>query len=423
MSVRSLDRDAPGRLLAEPGVAIVLAALAMDGEETRLVGGCVRDALLGTPISDIDLATTLPPATIIARVKAAGLRSIPTGIEHGTVTVLAADTTFEVTTLREDIETDGRHAVVRFGRDFTLDAARRDFTINAMSVGGDGRLNDTTDGFADLAAARVRFIGDAPTRIREDALRILRFFRFHARYGIGEPDRDGLAACIAARDTLDGLSRERVRAEFLNLLLAPGALAAVTTLSETGLLLRLIGGVGDVERLRRASARREDALPIAPNSRTDAIDRLAALAVFSTDDADRLRIGLRLSKAEHVRLSDYAPAIAALHDISSIDSPCMRRLAAIHGVPSLALALRVTHGEPHPRVDAAALEILGRMVLGEVAPPVMPLAGADLVARGVPPGPQIGRRLALARALWLEKGCPEGSAARDALIERALAEP
>ena len=186
-------------LLAEPGLARVLALLNDDGEEARVVGGAVRNALMGRPHTDHDVTTTAVPDLVMARAAAAGLRTIPTGIAHGTVTILAQGRPFEVTTLREDVETDGRHAVIRFGRDFAQDALRRDFTI----------------GFDDLAAERVRFIGDPATRIREDYLRTLRFFRFSAEYAAGDLDADGLTATVAERDGLARLSRERVRQELL----------------------------------------------------------------------------------------------------------------------------------------------------------------------------------------------------------------
>ncbi|MCJ2036567.1 CCA tRNA nucleotidyltransferase [Methylobacterium sp. J-068] len=416
MSGHALDHDGPRRLLDDPDLGRVLSALAGEGEATRVVGGSVRDALLGRVGDDIDLTTTLRPEAVIARAARNGLRAVPTGIEHGTVTLLAGRKTFEVTTLREDVETDGRHAVVRFGRDFALDAQRRDFTINALSLAPDGTLHDTTGGVADLRAGRVRFIGDAPTRIREDALRVLRFFRFQARYGGETPDPEGLAACIAARGALDGLSRERVRAEFLKLLMAPGAVAALTTLSETGLLMRLTGGIGDLGRFARSLA---DASGGA--SRPRDIDRLAVLAVFSQADAERLRLGLRLSKAEHAALIGYARALIALHGRASIDGPEMRRLAAAHGTAGLSLAARATRGEPRPTWTPAACAYLADLIAGIAAPPVLPIAGADLVARGVPPGPEIGRRLAETGALWLAQGCPEGEAAREALLQRATA--
>ncbi len=422
MSERVLDPEAPRRLLAQSGVARVMAALAMAGEETRLVGGCVRDALLGRAVNDIDLATTLRPDRVIARAKAAGLRSIPTGIEHGTVTLLADGHAFEVTTLREDIETDGRHAVVRFGRSFERDAQRRDFTINALAVAVDGTLHDTTGGMADLATGRVRFIGEAGTRIREDALRILRFFRFHARYGLDAPDPAGLRACIAARDALDGLSRERIRDEFLKLLAAPGAVAAIGILSDGGLLTRLIGGLGDVGRLQRVlQAGAMFNAGESPRPYAQEIGCLAALTVFSIDDAERLRVRLRLARAECALLVAYARVLAALQAMPQIDADDVRRLTAIHGFPAVGLGLDAVRGEPRPSVTDDARSLLIEIRNGSVSMPRFPLTGADLVARGVLPGPEVGRRLALAKSLWLKLGCPEGEAARTDLLDRATA--
>ena len=405
-----LTADGPARLLAREGVQACLAALDAPGEETRLVGGCVRDALLGATVSDIDLATTHPPGAVIERARAAGIKAVPTGIEHGTVTLVVAGEPHEVTTLREDVETDGRHAVVRFGRDFARDAERRDFTINALSLDARGRLHDTTGGVGDLAAGRVRFIGDAATRLREDALRLLRFFRFHARYGRGAPDADGLAAAIAARDSLDRLSRERVRAEFLKLLLAPRAVEAVATLSETGLLLRILGGVGELGRLARCAA---------DPPRLDAIARFAALAVRTSEDADRLQASLRLSRAEHARLADYAATLAVLHDRPVIEVEAVPALVATHGAGPLRELLTALAGEPRPRVTPAAHAALDRMAEAGTRP-TFPVAGADLVARGVPPGRAVGLGLKAARELWLASGCPDDAEARERLIARAL---
>jgi poly(A) polymerase len=188
-----LDRQALASLLERPALRRLLEVFNDDAEETRIVGGAVRNALLGRPVTEVDCTTTMLPEAIVERATAAGFKAVPTGIEHGTITVIVAGEPYEITTLREDVETDGRHAVVHFGRDFVLDAKRRDFTINALSLGLDGRLYDYTDGVADLAARRVRFIGDARTRIREDYLRIMRFFRFHAEYAQTDPDPEGLA--------------------------------------------------------------------------------------------------------------------------------------------------------------------------------------------------------------------------------------
>src|SRR5262245_1461886 len=237
--------------LIEAPLAALLAALDRDGEQARVVGGAVRNVLLGEPHGDIDIATTAPPDEVIRRVQAAGFKPVPTGIEHGTVTVVIDSRPFEVTTLREDVETFGRHANVRFGRDWKKDAERRDFTMNALSAGAGGAVHDYVGGLDDLKLRRVRFIGDAATRIAEDYLRILRFFRFHAAYGHGAPDRDGVKACIAGRAGLAKLSRERVRMELLKLLLAKYASAALTTMSDAGLLLQVLGGVADLAAFGR----------------------------------------------------------------------------------------------------------------------------------------------------------------------------
>lgn len=228
----------------------VLGALTAAGHEARIVGGTVRNALLGEPVTDIDIATTATPDQVIAAARAAHLDAIPTGIAHGTITVVANRVPFEVTTLREDAETFGRHARVAFTADWAADARRRDFTINALYCDADGVVSDPL-GLDDLAARRVRFIGDAHERIREDALRILRFFRFHARYGEGNPDTAGLDACAKERALLTMLSAERIRSELLKLLDAPGAADAVATMSNYGFLSALLGRAPRPGVLRR----------------------------------------------------------------------------------------------------------------------------------------------------------------------------
>ena len=386
-------------LLDHPGVARVLAALGRGGEETRIVGGAVRNALLGRPVADIDLATTALPEATVKAGRRAGLKTVPTGIEHGTVTIVVEGRPFEVTTLREDVETDGRHARVRFGRDFAADARRRDFTMNALSLGPDGALHDTVGGLADLAAGRVRFIGEARARIREDYLRTLRFFRFSAEYAEGPLDPDGLAAAVAERDGLAILSAERVRAELLKLLAARRAVPVVAELSESGLLARLTGGVADLGRLARAAA--SDA------ARPDPVLRLFALLVRTTEDADRLRARLRLSNAEHERLAILAAAATRLRSRDApLDAAECRRAAVLFGAAPLAAAAAVTAGEPRPLVTSEAAALIARYADGSEGAPVFRLTGADLLAQGTPPGREIGRRLAEAREAWLAAGCP-----------------
>src|ERR1700687_1163550 len=272
---RVLD-DAP--CLRSGAAARVLTLLNGHGEEARVVGGAVRNALMNIPIGDIDIATTALPDEVVRRAKAAGIKSEPTGIEHGTVTLVVDSQPFEVTTLREDTETFGRKAKVAFGRDWTRDAERRDFTINGLSVDADGVVHDYVGGLDDIAAKRVRFIGDPNRRIAEDYLRILRFFRIHAAFGAGEPDRAGYLACIRARAGLANLSAERVRMEMLKLMIAEGGAVAVTAMADGGLLLPIFGGVaytGPLEAMISA----ERLLGCKP----DAIRRLGALAVDVTE--------------------------------------------------------------------------------------------------------------------------------------------
>ncbi len=269
----------------------LLDVLSGDGEEARVAGGAVRNAVMNLPPGDIDIATTATPEEVIRRVTQAGLKAVPTGIEHGTVTVVAAGIPFEVTTLRVDVETFGRKANVRFGRDWKADAERRDFTMNALTATADGTIHDYVGGLADLEARRVRFIGDPAMRIAEDYLRILRFFRFHAAYGEGEPDAAGVAACIAGRRGLEQLSRERVRMELLKLLVAKGVVPALIVMADAGLLGSILGGVPLIAGVARM-AEIEAALDLAP----DPIRRLAALNVLIVEDAERLWQRLRLGQ-------------------------------------------------------------------------------------------------------------------------------
>ena len=390
---RPLDHEGAGALIRQDAIRTLLAALASPGEETRIVGGAVRNALLRRPVTEIDLATTLLPEVTSKRARAAGLKAVPTGIEHGTVTVIVEGTPFEVTTLREDVETDGRRAVVRFGRSFEHDALRRDFTVNALSLGEDGQVRDYTGGVADLAAGRVRFIGDARQRIREDFLRVLRFFRFSAEYAEGALDPEGLHAAIAEREGLSILSKERVRAELLKLLVARRATEVVAVLSETGLFLRVSGEIPELGRFARANG-------------LDAAGRLASLLVWTEEDAERLRERLRLSNAEHDRLATYARLIARLKSAPVLDRAEARRLAFLHGVAPLLEAVAVLAGEPRPILVEDGAAQIEAFRSGEGAP-AFHLTGGDLVRQGVPPGPEIGRRLAEAKRVWLEAGCPD----------------
>jgi poly(A) polymerase len=402
-------------LLGRPDLAALLAVLDGEGEETRVVGGAVRNALLGHPVHEIDLATTAAPDVVAARAEAAGFKAVPTGVEHGTVTVVVRGVPFEVTTLREDVETHGRRATVRFGRDFAADALRRDFTINALSASGGGRVHDYVGGLADLEHRRVRFIGDARERIREDYLRILRFFRFHSEYGEGPLDADGFAAAVRERGGIAILSRERIRLEFMKLLVTRRAVEMIHVLSDAGFLTLFLGSVGEFGRLARviADEQQEERGP-------DAVRRLAALAVMTEDDAERLRDRLRLANDEHDRLAALARLVARLKSLPKLlDAVMMRRLVAEHGLAHLGDALAMIAGEPRPLLAADALPALNRFVSGEEAVPMFPLRGADVVARGVPKGPRVGEVLERARAAWLAAGCPP-EATLDAFLADAV---
>lgn len=387
-------RERIAAFLAQPVLAHLLAALNGEGEETRVVGGAIRNLLLAEPVSDIDLATTALPKETIRRGRAAGFKAVPTGIDHGTVTLVAKGASFEVTTLRQDVETDGRRAKVVFGRDFAADAVRRDFTINALGLDRSGTVHDYCGGLDDLAVRRIRFIGDAAARIREDYLRILRFFRFHARYGAGEPDAEGIAACIAGRDGLAGLSRERVRAELQKLLAAPGAATTLQAMAGAGLVVPVIGGVPQLSRF--AGIAGDGGEGVYPAF------RLAALAVSVREDALRLRERLRLSNDEFDRVERIAVA--------------QERLGRQAGLSAIAVLRHVAHDVGNDAV-AAALVLSSvsagdearrgvQRLIGELArtPPFLP-AGKDVIGLGIPPGPRVGRVLEAARQNWIEAGC------------------
>lgn len=356
--------------LQTPGLAQILQAL----PHARLVGGCVRDHLAGRPSTDIDLATPDPPEQVIEALTAAHLRAIPTGLAHGTVTALASGHTFEITTLRRDLETDGRHATIAFTNDWKEDAARRDFTINAMSMTPDGTIFDYFNGTQDLHAGRVRFVGDAATRIAEDYLRILRFFRFHARYATGAPDAEATQAIAAATQGLHRLSAERIWSELRRILQAPTPDAAIALMHELGVLQTL---------LPQARTRPLNDLP------ADPILRLAAL--HPTSPAP-----LNLSNEEATRLE----ALQGEPPPENPDDATLRRLLA--DTPAETLIGRAwLAGRPHALRDR----------LATTPTPVFPLQGRDLAKAGMPPGPHMGQELKRLRTLWLDSGCTTPRAA------------
>jgi poly(A) polymerase len=391
-------------------VARLLALLDRDGEEARVVGGAVRNAMMKLPVGEIDVATTAVPQEVERRVEAAGFKVKPTGIEHGTVTVIVDSRPFEVTTLRQDVETFGRKAKVVFGRDWKADAQRRDFTINALSVSADGEIYDYVGGLADIAAHRVRFIGDPSARIAEDYLRILRFFRFHAWYGEGTPDAAGLHACIAARKNLDTLSRERVRMELLKLLLAPHATPTLAIMAETGILGTVLGGVPLLASFEN-TAKAEAAIGAAP----DAARRLGALGVAVMEDAERLSQRLRLSNAEFERLMalEYwwrVTPTAGEH----------AALVLLYQLGPTSFTDRVLIAWSRSDAGAADRGWHDLAILPQRwTAPRFPLKAADFLSRGVPKGPEMGAALRAAEQAWIEADFPEDRAAIDAIADRA----
>lgn len=346
----------------------------------RIVGGAVRDALAGKPVTDIDVATPWTPSDVARALVAAGLRAVPTGLDHGTVTAVVGHRGFEVTTLRRDVETDGRHARVAFTDDWETDAARRDFTINAMSMARDGEVFDYFGGAADLAAGRVRFVGDAATRVAEDRLRILRFFRFQARYGAGEPDAEAVDAIREGVPGLSRLSPERVWSELSRILAVSRPEASLALMAELGVLAAVIPEGADPSALAALRLPRDPVL------------RLAALL---TGDAEAFALRLRLSGAERERLLALrrGPVPAAADDDAAL-----RRLLAEEDADLLVGRVRLSGG---PEALCGRLRAIPR--------PVFPLEGRDVLALGVSPGPAVGDLLRRARDWWMAGGCVAGT--------------
>jgi len=391
--------------------ARVLALLNGDGEEARVVGGAVRNALLNIATGDIDIATTALPDEVVRRAKAAGIKCVPTGIDHGTVTLVVDAQPFEVTTLREDTETYGRKARVAFGRDWVRDAERRDFTINGLSVDADGLVHDHVGGLADIEARRVRFIGDAAQRIAEDYLRILRFFRMHAAYGAGAPDRAGYLACIAGRAGLASLSAERVRMEMLKLLVADGAEGAVIAMTDAGLLLTIVGGVTYTGPFA-AMISAERALGLAP----DPVRRLAALAVAVTEDAKRVAVRLRLSNAETKVLDSMGHRWWRL---AGMDEMRARQRLYRLGEEQYRDRLMLAWARAGESFEAAYWREFANLPQRWTAPK-FPLRAADFISRGIAEGPALGHVLTLAEDAWLAADFPLAPAALAAIADQTV---
>ena len=380
----------------------VMHALAGAGGETRFVGGCVRNTLIGRPVGDIDIATTLKPETVQAAAAEAGLKSVPTGLSHGTVTIVADHRPFEVTTLRIDVETDGRHAVVAFSDDWRADAARRDFTMNTLSAAADGQVFDYFGGVDDARAGRVRFVGDPVARIREDYLRILRFFRFHAEYGRPPVDDAALAAIRGQVSGIAGLSGERLRQEMLKLLSASDPVAAVQLMADTGALGQV------VPEPRPELLARLIAWEAAVGLDTVPIRRLAAVTAA---DAGMLAERLRLSKAETGRLRGAAAMVPPVPP--ALSASTLRAFAYRVGVAAAVDRLLLARASEDVPVDPAGVAAIRGLATWR--PPAFPLTGKDMVAAGLPPGPQVGRALRKLEAWWVGQDfLPD----RQALLQR-----
>jgi poly(A) polymerase len=394
--------------LGEGSVAKLLALLNRDGEEARVVGGAVRNDLLGIVANEIDIATTALPEEVTRRVEAAGGKAVPTGIEHGTVTAILDNHPIEVTTLRQDVETFGRKARVVFGRDWNADAQRRDFTINALSAGPDRVVHDYVGGLADIEQRRVRFIGEPARRIEEDYLRILRFFRFHAHFGVGAPDADGVRACVRGRSGLEMLSRERVRMEVLKLLSAAHAAPTLAVMAESGLLGTVLGGVAQLASFENM-AKREAALDL----KADALRRLGALGVWVEEDAERLGARLRLSNAESERLLALEGWWRIGH---ALDAKAARALLYQLGAQSFLDRVLVAWSRSEAgAADAAWQEFATLPARWPV--PLFPLKAADFMSLGLVAGPSLGAALRAAEAAWIAADFPADRATLDAIAK------
>ncbi len=382
----------------------VLDLLNQDGAETRIVGGAVRNSLMGYPVADIDLATTLEPKAVMALAAGAGIKAVPTGIDHGTVTLVVDGKPFEVTTLRRDISTDGRHAEVAFGTDWQADAERRDLTINGLYADRNGQVIDLVDGLKDIERGTVRFIGNAAERVAEDYLRILRFFRFFAYYGQFRPDADGLRAAARGRDKLKALSAERIWSELKKLLAAPDPGRALLWMRQAGILTEILPesekwGIDLIPALVEAGA--------ALGWEADPMLRLAAIVPPDPERLAALATRLRLSRAEAAFLQAFAMAPAVKADLAGT---ALDRMLYRHGetgiVTRLRLAVASARGAAggNPSAMAESLQLQHLLTRAEAyRKPVLPVTGADLIAAGIAAGPKLGEILAQMERYWVER--------------------
>lgn len=384
----------------------VMRVVAGADEEVRVVGGAVRDALLKRPLTDIDLATTATPDIVTARAEAAGFRAVPTGIAHGTVTIVAGGKPFEITTLREDIDTNGRHATVSFGRDWARDAARRDFTVNALYADFDGLVTDHVGGIADCLARRIRFIGSPEARIREDYLRILRYYRFCAVINVTDFDTQAVVATEALASGIDSLSGERIGQEMQKLVVADGAVTALTAMQDHGILRHVLGAeTTDLTTFARLKSRLTELTAQGLEPPANRATLLLAALIMSEPEALGLASRLRLSNAARDRI------VAALRARDRIRTAT--RATAIPGhVYRLGTEATVDGMLLLPGNDALALADV--RAARDFKPPRLPVNGRDLVAAGVEAGPAVGAALERLTDRWIESGF---TLSRDALLE------
>ena len=374
--------------MTAPETAAVMAALGV----ARFVGGAVRNALLGANVSDIDIAVPMPPSETIARLVAKDIKVVETGMDHGTVTAIVGTQAFEITSLRRDVATDGRHAVIAFTDDWSEDAARRDFTINAMYASAGGEIFDYATGVEDLIAGKVRFMGEAGARIAEDYLRILRLFRFHAWYGKGDVDAQGLRAAADAKEKLKTLSAERIAKELLRLLEAGNPTPVLRVMAATGILSQLLPGALQLPRLERLVE--IDADELAPR---DGLLRLAALLPEGGDAAHAVADALKLSNADRLRLEQALSGERIAPQLSARDA---RRLLYRVGVSRFRDKVRLAWAGAARSANAIQWRMLLAMA-DNWQRPRFPLSGLDVMQAGVPEGPEIGRVLALVEDWWI----------------------
>lgn len=401
---------------SKPGLQRIFSLLNADGGEARVVGGAVRNALMGLPVGDIDMATTLPPQDVVERAKDAGIKAVPTGIDHGTVTLVVDGEGYEVTTLRRDVTTDGRHAEVAFGTDWKEDAERRDLTINALYADASGEVIDLIGGLADIETKTVRFIGDAATRIAEDHLRILRFFRFFAYYGSGRPDADGLRASARAKDKLSTLSAERVWSEMKKLLSADDPSRALLWMRQAGVLAQILP---ETEKWGIDSFHGLVATEQALGWKPDPMLRLASIIPPDAERVAALSSRLRMSKNEAARLDQWAKAPAV---DPSLAETALDRLLYRQGVEGVKTRLKLALSSARADMSAgeAAMQKIAKLSIllaraEKFNKPPFPLSGADVLAAGLPPGPQVGEVLGELEAAWVDGNF---AADREALLSR-----